>query len=85
MTSSAWMLPRLTLGPRWRSSQACCDRRGASKMTVSSPTRVEDRLDELGVDGAGRVEQPDRPALAALGDHERGAGREVAEHLAHQS
>ena len=66
ITSSAPMLPRLTFGPDRRSSHACCARCGASKITVSWPTACEDRVDQLAVHGAGRVEQADGPALAAL-------------------
>ena len=81
ITSSGAMLPRLTFGPIWRSSHACCARRGASKITVSRPTAREDRVDQLAVHVAVVVEQPDRAALAALGDDQRGAGGEVGQHL----
>ena len=42
-----------------RSSHACCARCGASKMTVSCADRVQDRVDELAVHGAGGVEEAD--------------------------
>ena len=78
ITSSAPMLPRLTFGPTRRSSHACWERCGASKITVSLADRGEDRVHELAVDGAAGVEEPDRPALAPLGDDQRRARREVA-------
>ena len=40
ITSSVPMLPRFTLAPTRRSSHACCERCGASKITVSWPDRA---------------------------------------------
>ncbi len=86
ITSSAPMLPRLTFGPTRRSSHACWERCGASKITVSLADGVQDRVHELAVDLAAGVEEADRPALAPFGDHQRGARREVAESISsHQS
>ena len=55
--------------------------RGASKMTWSTGSRVADRVDQVLAHPAVRVVQPDRAALAALGDHPAGPSGEVLLHL----
>ena len=80
MTSSGGMFPRLTSGPNWRTNQACEAFVGASKMTSDDVDPVDDLVDQAGAHLAGRAEDPGRAALAPLGDHLPGAGRELLGH-----
>ena len=79
ITSSGAMLPRLTFGPDPAQQPRLLRALRRLEDHGLLAHRGEDRVHELAVHGARGVEQPDRPALAPLGDHQRGARREVAE------
>ena len=75
------MLPRLTLGPRWRSSHVCCDCCGASKMTVSRPSARTIASTRSACTSPWSSNSPTVPLSRPSPITQHRAGREVAEHL----
>ena len=77
ITSSGGMLPRFTFGPKCLTNQAWLALVGASQIRSCEVDLVRDLVDEAGPHLAGRPEDAGGAALAALGDHLPGAGREL--------
>ena len=80
--SSRATLPRLTSGPKRLMHQACWSRRGRLEQDALVTGDPDHGVDDLLDHGTARVVRADRPALAALRDHQPGAGGEVLADLA---